>query len=200
MWKFHDPTRATVNVVESKRDCPGGHVVLTVNGENAFAKFEAMRAAAGQDTLRDTYDTRGIVFTPEPFWQQFFPAWYGSTYHATWYVFAHWSRWFRIRAYVPRGALDAVDMILLERRDDDTDGYLRNGDRAAARRTEMALDELGALLARGTDLTSRSRYGLAGSAWRRALRILLRNYIVYQRHVDESVLRVLREQHKRLDR
>ena len=49
----------------------------------------------------------------------------GSTVHATAYLFAHWSRWFRIRAYVPRGALDYQDLVLLERVAELDDAYQR---------------------------------------------------------------------------
>jgi SAM-dependent methyltransferase len=183
---------------------PGAHLVLTVHGEHAFSKFEDARRITGRDVaaLREMFDTKGLVFMAEEAWQRFFPAWYGSTYHATWYVFAHWSRWFRVRAYLPRGVLDFQDMVLLERRDDDDDdddAYLRAGQRRSAEEAP-GIAEAQALLARGTDLTSRSRFGALGSAWRRALRILLRNYALHERQVNEALVRALREHDERLAR
>jgi SAM-dependent methyltransferase len=174
---------------------PGAQLVLTVHGEHAFAQYEDARRGAGQDTRRAAFDARGIVFMPDPHWQQSFPAWYGGTYHATWYVFAHWSRWFRIRAYVPLGALGFQDMVLLERREDGEDPYLRAGSAAGAPELTAAAQ---ALLARGPDLLSRSRFGVAGSAWRRALSVLLRNFSVYQRQVDEALIEALRELERRI--
>jgi hypothetical protein len=57
-----------------------------------------------------------------------------------------------------------------------------------------------ALLARGPDFTSRSRFGVAGGAWRRLSRVLLRNYSVYQREVDESLVDAMRELEDRISR
>lgn len=175
----------------------GAHVVLTVHGEHAFSQFEDARRGAGQDTLRAVFDADGIVFVPDPEWQRFFPAWYGGAYHATWYVFEHWSRWFRIRAYVPLGALGFQDIVLLERREDDQDPYLRAGRLEGERRASEAIDATEKLLARGPDTISRSQFGVAGSAWRRVLRVLLRNYSAYQRAVDQSLVDALRELQKR---
>jgi SAM-dependent methyltransferase len=182
---------------------PGGHLVLTVHGEHAFAKFEDAHGDVA--CLRRAFDASGIIFITEEAWRPYFPEWYGSSYHSTWYVFAHWSRWFRIRAYVPRGALDFQDMVLLERRSEheDEDPYLRRWrrpDEGEADLAVAAISQAQALVARGADVTSRSRFGALGTLWRRTLRVLLRNYAVHERQVDEVVLRALREQQDRLTR
>jgi SAM-dependent methyltransferase len=179
---------------------PGGHVILTVHGEHAFSLFEEARRNAGQDTFRADFDGRGLVFMPDEFWQRYFPDWYGSTYHATSYVFAHWSQWFRIRAYVPRGALGFQDIVVLENRGDDGDPYLRAAQEPNEPDVAESILKAQALLTRGTDLTSRSRYGVAGNLWRRALQVLLRNQIVYQREVDDSLVQAIRELDERLAR
>jgi SAM-dependent methyltransferase len=179
---------------------PGAHLILTVHGEHAFSMFEDARRRAGQETFRAAFDERGFVFMPDESWQRYFPDWYGGTYHSTSYVFAHWSRWFRILAYLPRGALGFQDMVLLEHRGDDQDPYLRADAHRGEREAAEAIQEVQALLARGTDLVSRSRYGVAGNMWRRALRILLRNYAVYQRDVDDSLVRAMRKLNDRISR
>jgi SAM-dependent methyltransferase len=84
---------------------PGGLVVLTFHGEPAFA------AAEPDAQARAIYDERGILFVSHP--TPGLPDWYGVTYHAAWYVLAHWSNWLRVCAYVPRGALGLQDMVLL---------------------------------------------------------------------------------------
>jgi hypothetical protein len=62
----------------------------------------------------------GIVFIDNVFGPEYpLPDWYQRTFHAPWYVFEHWVRWFEIRAYLPRGALGVQDQILLERRAGD---------------------------------------------------------------------------------
>ncbi len=158
---------------------PGGHVVLTVHGEHAFSQTP--------DPPWADFEQRGIVFVAHA--QEPFPAWYGVTYHATWYVFARWSRWLRIRAYVPRGALGLQDMILLERRaDGEIDPYARED----GRQVTDAIAAVEALLARGPDRSSRSRYGIVGTSWRRLLAVLLRNYSTYQRDVDRALVDALR--------
>ena len=154
----------------------GGHVVLTVHGEHAFAKAlrdEArMQELTGESRLgilREAYHRAGIVHVADEPAQRFFPAWYGATFHATWYVFARWSRWFRIRAYVPRGALDFQDMVLLERRDEEQDPYRLVAPRHDELRTTESIGEAQALLARSTDLTfavalRAARHGVAPGA------------------------------------
>jgi SAM-dependent methyltransferase len=176
---------------------PGGHVVLTVHGDHAFSQFEDAHGGGGDAAdRRRRFDSTGIVFMADESWQRFFPAWYGATYHATWYVFAHWSRWLRIRTYIPRGALDFQDMILLERRPaNEDDPYQRAN--AESGNVAAAIAEAEALLGRGPDLASRSRFGLAGTLWRRILRLLMRNYAAYERQLDESLVRALRELERR---
>lgn len=99
---------------------PGGFLVLSVHGEHAFEEFERVGGAADPAALRRVLQDHGIVFLREDGWVGGpFPDFYHTTFHAPWYVFTHWSRWFRIRAYVPRGSLGYQDFVLLERLPDD---------------------------------------------------------------------------------
>jgi len=94
---------------------PGGLVVLTVHGEWAFHRAEM--DAGGALPWRDTLVRDGILFVSQDgYIGSSFPEFYHTTFHAPWYVFEHWSRWFEIAAYVPRGDLDHQDLILLRRR------------------------------------------------------------------------------------
>lgn len=108
----------------------GAHLVLTVHGEHAFAQYENAMVNNGGDAFaeRETYSGHGFLFMPDEGWQsKGFPAWYGAAYHTTRYVFASWTRWFRIKAYLPQGALNFQDIVVLERvRDGKHHGeYLR---------------------------------------------------------------------------
>lgn len=183
----------------------GGHVVLTVHGEGAFAQYEDAMMDVGGDARQErlTLHRDGFVFMPDESWQaQGFPAWYGGTYHATNYIFHHWSRWFRIRAYLPQGALNFQDMVVLERAADGHHhgAYLRQPPLTVAapppgsddRCAELELARAQELIDRGPDLRSRSCLGPAGSAWRRVLARLMANYAAHERDVDEALLAAMR--------
>ena len=87
---------------------PGGLVVLSVHGEFALPD--------GAWEIRDRLERDGIAFMDEGVPKDTpFPEWYRNTWHAPWYVFEHWGRWFEIRAYLPHAALSFQDHVLLER-------------------------------------------------------------------------------------
>jgi SAM-dependent methyltransferase len=188
----------------------GGHLVLSVHGEHAFAQYENAMLNCGAHAFaeRETYSGQGFLFMQDKGWQEKgFPAWYGGAYHTTTYVFSHWSRWFRIKAYLPQGALGFQDIVVLERSGDgDHHGeYLRRppslmtaappaAGPVANDRSEAALARVQELLARGPDTGSPSRLGPPGNAWRVALTKLMANYGAYQRSIDEALVEAIRAQ------
>lgn len=92
---------------------PGGFLVLSTHGE----------VALGDDPwgIREGLEREGIVFMDGVIAPDFpLPDWYQNTYHAPWYVFERWGKWFEIRGYVPGGALGVQDHILLERTPEST--------------------------------------------------------------------------------
>jgi len=192
----------------------GAHLVLTVHGEHAFSQYENAMVNNGGDAVdeRETYARDGFLFMPDKGWQEKgFPEWYGGTYHATRYVFSHWGRWFRIKAYLPQGALGHQDIVVLERvNDGEHHGeYLRRPvsalrpqgagttDGPARARAESALAHAQQLIAAGPDTSSRSRLGSSGNAWRHALSRLIANYAAHERQVDEALIEALRAQIER---
>jgi hypothetical protein len=77
--------------------------------------------ALGDDAwgIRERLEHEGIVFIDNVFGPEYpLPDWYQTTYHARWYVFEHWARWFEIGAYIPGGALGVQDHIVLQHRAD----------------------------------------------------------------------------------
>lgn len=99
---------------------PGGTLVLSVSGEHPFAQLVKAHRDAGADpaNLLEQFRTKGIVFIEDDSWVGGpFPDFYHSTFHAPWYVFEHWGRYFDIKAYVTRGSLDFQDYLLLRRRE-----------------------------------------------------------------------------------
>lgn len=207
-----DEERQNAWLTELRRiTCVGGHVVLTVHGEGAFAQYEDAMINNSGDAIdeREIYSGLGFLFMPDKGWQdKGFPEWYGGAYHSTSYVFSHWSRWFRIKAYLPQGALNFQDIVVLERvRDGKHHGeYLRrpmsairppagNGSSPDAQaRAQAALARAEQLLARGPDTSSPSRLGNPGNAWRHALGKLIANYAAHERQVDEALIEAVRAQ------
>lgn len=104
---------------------PGGHLLLTVHGEEAFLLYEKNLGAIGRDTsaIRRDLSEQGISFLKDDaFVGGPFPDCYHSTFHAPWYVFEHWGRYFEIVAVVPKGSLSFQDFLLLRRNEDGPDG------------------------------------------------------------------------------
>ena len=97
---------------------PGGFLVLSTHADVALR----------DDVwgIRERLQNEGIVFIDHVFGPEYpLPDWYQRTFHARWYVFEHWGRWFEIRAYLPGGALGFQDQILLERRAHDAPAACR---------------------------------------------------------------------------
>lgn len=197
---------------------PGGHLALTVHGEAVLGKYELAAAASGGDAswVRAALGRDGIVFVKDDVYVGGpFPDFYHSTFHAPWYVFEHWGRYFPVKAYLPRRALDFQDMVVLERpADDDTDRTVRPvevaragtpaGADAGAAPTAAAgagrpSDRAGELLHRGPDPAFDSRWGTAGVAARRLVERLVAHHNEHRRKVDVALFEALRELEARLD-
>ena len=98
---------------------PGGLVLLTVHGPHALADLGRKWRAKGKDfaPLEAALREQGLVFIADDGWVGGpFPDFYHTTYHAPWYVFDHWSRFFDVCAYIVRGSLDYQDQVLLRAR------------------------------------------------------------------------------------
>lgn len=95
---------------------PNAVLTLTAHGDYAtqchFNGLSQERAASAAQEL----EQRGIYYTKEDHWSDMFPDFYHSTFHHPSYIFKHWSKYFELRAYIPRGALDFQDMIVLQNR------------------------------------------------------------------------------------
>jgi SAM-dependent methyltransferase len=97
---------------------PDGLLLLSVAGDYAFQHFEDSWRKVGADpsTYRAIREREGLLYIAEDQWTGGpFPDFYHSAFHTPSYIFAHWSRYFRIRAYVPQGSLAFQDYVLLER-------------------------------------------------------------------------------------
>lgn len=101
---------------------PGGLLILSVHGEYVLDPFEKAENEAGYHLhdLRGELSEKGICYIDQDiFVGSSFPDFYHSTFHAPWYIFEHWGKFFYVRAYVARGHFDYQDYVLLERRPDD---------------------------------------------------------------------------------
>jgi len=186
---------------------PGGFLVLSVHGDHAFGLYQEFYGQNGGDAgaLRDQMNRNGIVYVHDDPWTGgSFPDFYHSTYHATWYVFEHWGRYFNIRAYLPRGDLDFQDLVVLERPAGDLapapqrkqSPNVGNGPDTSSSPQEPdgpALERAARRLAAGPEISAPSRFGWAARTARQAVVRVLRNYLHYQRHLDAAMLDAIRE-------
>jgi SAM-dependent methyltransferase len=94
---------------------PGGHLVVSFSGDHVFAEREREAREHGTNPapFREHLERHGILFLRDD--DLPFDDFYQATYHAPWYVYRHWSRYFRIRTHIERGALDFQDLVVLER-------------------------------------------------------------------------------------
>jgi SAM-dependent methyltransferase len=169
---------------------PGGFLVLSTHGE----------VALGDDLwgIRERLESDGIVFLDGVQESDFpLPDWYQNTYHAPWYVFEHWGRWFEIRGYVPGGALGVQDHILLERR---ADASPRAPLAARPPRSHSAVqDEGSASLLRATQMardaatTEPSKFGPAGKLARRLALRMMRPYSAHQDRFNTASMHAIDE-------
>lgn len=192
----------------------GGHVLLTVHGEWAFSEYESNVARAGGDASRsrEILERDGIYFLREdanvggPF-----PDYYHTTFHAPWYVFSHWGRYFTVKGYLPRRSLNFQDFVVLERTTERPDERPVPPPIEARRQVDDAppeapgippvsepTDRAHALLARGPDVRSRSRWGPAATVARRAVNRLLRHHDDHQRQVFQALVDAVRYLEARL--
>jgi SAM-dependent methyltransferase len=167
---------------------PGGLLVLSTHGE----------VALGQDYwgIRDRLEREGIVFIDNLFPPDFpLPKWYQNTYHAPWYVFEHWGRWFEIRGYVPGGALGVQDHVLLERRADDAPASRPLAARPplAAPTTPGAVALAAARADRDAAATASSRFGVPGQIVRRAALRAMRPYSAHEDRFDATIAAAIAE-------
>lgn len=192
---------------------PGATLLLSVHGENAFFEYEtASRNAGGHpQVVRDQLARDGIAYIREDPWVGSpFPDFYHTTFHAPWYIFDHWSRWFTIKAYVPRGSLNHQDLIMLERAPDgDIRGEPVSPNRSAATvapgpasapapvaaggAAGAAIERAAAELEAGLDIGSPTSKGAAAKVVRVAVLRALRHYDEHQRRFQASVIDALRE-------
>ena len=98
---------------------PDGTLILTVLGAHAHRAWisglppDRPDLDKAVEKSRAALDSKGIYFFVDDGWASNFPSYYQSTFHAPWYVFEHWSRFFDIASYIPHGSLDHQDMIVL---------------------------------------------------------------------------------------
>ncbi len=205
---------------------PGGHLILSVHGEPAFLMFEENMKKSGigdASIIRRELSTRGISFIKDDaFTGGPFPDFYHSTFHAPWYVFEHWGRFFEVNAYIPRGSMGFQDFVLLQRRPDDVPGVVKaqpitvqplavsaaaaavgtagmgsGAGSAAAAPVEDALNRAGRLLHEGYD-AGLGEQG-ANATVRRMVDRAVRSRADYQRQVDEALFTALYEMRAALD-
>jgi hypothetical protein len=145
--------------------------------------------------LRDRIERDGIAYLDNSSPSELgLPDWYQNTWHAPWYVFEHWGRWFEVRAYVPGGALGYQDHVLLERTTAEPGAPIAARPRlpaegAPANRVRQALSDA----REHRDRTDGSRFGSIRTLVRRAMLRAMRPYTAHQDNVNAAVAASIEE-------
>ena len=120
---------------------PDGLVVLSIHGEHAFKVSEQHLETDSRlrREWRAQLERDGILYIAEDTYAgSAFPDFYHTAFHAPWYVFEHWSRWFDVLAYLPQSSLDFQDQVVLRRRDDSGHDGASDPSAPARRRERVA--------------------------------------------------------------
>lgn len=98
---------------------PKGIVTLTVNGLERAREWlrsfppDSPEPKQIEAALRD----QGIFYVYHDSWRGGpFPDFYHSAFHDVRYVFEHWGEYLDVRCYIPSGALNHQDLVVLQRR------------------------------------------------------------------------------------
>jgi hypothetical protein len=98
---------------------PKGVVTLTVNGLERAREWlktfppESPEPKQIEAALRD----QGIFYVYHDSWRDGpFPDFYHSAFHDPRYVLEHWGEYFDVRCYIPFGALNYQDLVVMQRR------------------------------------------------------------------------------------
>jgi hypothetical protein len=100
---------------------PGAVLLLTLHSTNQWNQVIHDMERGGEKTeqLRAVLERDGIVFIEDDSYiGSTHPDFYHTTFHAPWYVFEHWTRWFDVAAFMPLGS-DTQDLVVMRRRADD---------------------------------------------------------------------------------
>lgn len=176
----------------------GGTLVLSIHGDHAFQTSEQQLAPGSREhrEWRAQLERDGMLFVAEDTYVgSAFPDFYHTAFHAPWYVFEHWSRWFDVLAYLPRSSLDFQDQVVLRRRQHDQDGGEPVRARPAGMSRPPGQSQAAALAPLGVELpgslieapTEASRFGPLGLAARRAIFRIARPVLHAQRRVDQDL-------------
>jgi SAM-dependent methyltransferase len=175
---------------------PGGVLVLSIHGDHAFQVSEQQLAPGSRERRewRATLERDGILFVSEDTYVgSAFPDFYHTAFHAPWYVFEHWSRFFEVLAYLPRSSLGFQDQIVLRRRAPDEDDGEPVRARPAGSVPDAAsppprVDPLRSVAAPVLQAPLQdSRFGALGLAARRAIFRLARPVLHAQHRVDSEL-------------
>jgi SAM-dependent methyltransferase len=185
---------------------PEGLLVLSIHGEHAFEISESYIEADSRlrREWRPELERQGILFiADDSYVGSAFPDFYHTAFHAPWYVFEHWSRWFDVLAFLPKSSLDFQDQVVLRRRDDARAAGVpiraRPGGGALAPVAPARPSIVTGLDGPLVMPTDPSRFGRLGHAARRAIFRAARPVLHAQHRVDRSLAEAVASLDDRLD-
>jgi SAM-dependent methyltransferase len=185
---------------------PAGLVVLSIHGEHAFRVSEEQLEVGSRQRRewRGVLERDGILFvSDDSYVGSAFPDFYHTAFHAPWYVFEHWGRWFDVLAYLPRSSLDFQDQVVLRRRDDlDDEGAGIRARPAGGEPAPVSPSPVPATAGLDAPLqmpSQDSRFGSLGLLGRRAIFRAARPVLHAQQQVDRSLAEAISSLAARLD-
>ena len=185
---------------------PAGLVVLSIHGEHAFRVSEEQLEVGSRQRRewRGVLERDGILFvSDDSYVGSAFPDFYHTAFHAPWYVFEHWGRWFDVLAYLPRSSLDFQDQVVLCRRNDlDDQGAAIRARPAGGEPASVAPFPAPATVGLDAPLqmpSQDSRFGSLGLLGRRAIFRAARPVLHAQQQVDRSLAEAISSLDARLE-
>ncbi len=181
---------------------PGGLLVLSTHGEHAFQTAEQQLPADAyqRQQWRETLERDGILFiADDAYVGSAFPDFYHTTFHAPWYLFAHWSQWFEVLAVLPHSSLAFQDQIVLRRPDEHSPKKTPLGRRAeipsitqAQPPSDLANESLQAAIENSLTASAQaSRFGSLGLTARKAIFRAARPILHSQHRINRQLAKSL---------
>jgi SAM-dependent methyltransferase len=115
---------------------PGGIAILTVHGRHVFQKFMETSPPDVRTTYAKILNAEGIIFIKGDQSASGFPDFYHTSFNDVPYVFNHWARFLDIRCYIPQGAMNYQDLVVLQRPVEDDSSSWTYEDYVALQRSD----------------------------------------------------------------
>jgi SAM-dependent methyltransferase len=97
---------------------PGGYGLITVQGARVWERdsYASLLGSGSHEALASELSNHGFAYWMGDGWEEVFPDFYHTAYHADWYVKEHWDRWFHVIAVAPGTSRIPHDVVVVQAR------------------------------------------------------------------------------------